>query len=437
MKNYSTTFQLQSWICCLLYLVFPIFPRVGHLAHAFASTRILRPLVPATSTSALSMANLPKLDKWKSLRNGSIEGQISAHPTIPDGSVITTSPVERTYQVGGKKCVATYTGSKYQLGDPIMVTKPLANGKEETLSMQQLQARARKEYNLSGDIIGDDENLYLLCGVPNKSTSGKSLIYTAYVADDDILPKGEQVLVKISKNWEALQREYENYGKITKTGLARGQFVGLLDYLPIAREGSAKFRNRSALVLERGSMDLRKYLAKNGPLTGRQLRDAASAAARCLEAVHSSRLVWTDMKSENFVITDSGKIKGIDLESAMPVRDNPVDYSPEATPPEFAKAFLAGDGPYFVLEYNYDMWSYGMLLYELSTGSGYFAGQRPAQITRTLRAGPEIDLEQVTDKRLRELIGLCLNLNPRARPNILQVLLHPYFLTTGFGPISF
>lgn len=78
-----------------------------------------------------------------------------------------------------------------------------------------------------------------------------------------------------------------------------------------------------------------------------------------------------------------------------------------------------------------------MLLYELSTGAGYFAGQKPAQITRTLRAGPEINLEKVPDKKLRDLIAQCLNLNPRARPSILKVLLHPYFLTTGFGPISF
>lgn len=144
-----------------------------------------------------------------------------------------------------------------------------------------------------------------------------------------------------------------------------------------------------------------------------------------------------DMKSENFIVTEEGQVKGIDLESAMPVRDNPVDYSPEATPPEFAKAFLAGDGPYFVLEQSYDLWSFGMLLYELSTGRGYWDGKSPVQITKALRAEPEIDLEDIDiDKNLKDLISRCLDLNPRKRPNIVQVLLHPYFVTTGIGPFG-
>lgn len=426
---------LLVWrVLTILLVALSIHRPVGH---AFSPSYSQLSSYQPKSASALLMAKTPVLDNWKTLKNGSVEGSISDHPSIPDGDVITTSPVERTYQSGANKFVVTYTGSKYQLGTPFKMNVAASNGKQELISIQELQRRAKKVFELTGEVVGDDENKYLLSGRASKSTSGKSLIYKAYIADNDMLPKGDSVLVKISGNWEALQREYDNYGKITKSGIARGQFVKLLDYLPTASEGNAKFRSQSAIVLERGSMDLRKYVTQNGPLSGKQLRDAAAAAAQCIQAVHSSGLVWTDMKSENFVMTSSGQVKGIDLESAMPIKDNPVDYSPEAMPPEFAKAFLAGDGPYFVLENNYDMWSYGMLLYELSTGSGYFAGQKPVQITKTLRAGPEINLDAVPDKKLKDLIGQCLNLNPRARPNIFQVLLHPYFLTTGFGPISF
>jgi serine/threonine protein kinase len=183
---------------------------------------------------------------------------------------------------------------------------------------------------------------------------------------------------------------------------------------------------------------LKRYIQMNGPLQGKDLRDAASSAAQCLQAVHQSGLVWTDMKTENFVVTAGGDVKGIDLESAMPFRDNPVDYSPEATPPEFAAAYLEGDGPYFVLEYNYDMWSFGMLLYEMATGRGYFDGKTPVAITKILKDGPTIELDDVEiNGQLRDLMRQCLQLNPRKRPNIAQVLLHPYFLTSGIGPWSF
>ena len=301
-----------------------------------------------------------------------------------------------------------------------------------------LMREARQKLQITGEVVGDDDRQYLLTSQFAKSTSGKSRIYKAYLADDDGLPCGEPVLAKLSKNWEAIEREHDNYGKITKMGVARGQFVKCIDYFPTASLVTKKFRDESALILERGQMDLKRYVSVNGRLNGRELRAAAACAAQCLQAVHTSGLVWTDMKTENFVVLKDGTVKGIDLESAMPVRDNPVDYSPEATPPEFAAAFLDGEGPYFTLEYNYDVWSFGMMLYELATGRGFFDGKAPITITKLLKTKPVIDVSnEVMDPKLKNLVQKCLNVDPLKRPNIVQILLHPYFLTTGLGPISF
>jgi serine/threonine protein kinase len=383
---------------------------------------------------------VPVLDDWKILKSGRVQGTIKNHPSIPDGDVITTSPISRPDKAAPKKVVETSSGSKYQLGQP-KTARAAANGKTAEVSIIELQRRARVEYDLTGEFVGDDAKQYLLCGKPTQSTSGKSKIYKAFLSDADGLPTGESLTVKLSTNWEAIEREAGNYDKITKSGFTRGQFVKLIEFFPEASTQKAsqkKFKDLSALVMERGAMDLKKFLQMNGALEGKDLRDAASAATQCLQAVHQSGLVWTDMKTENFILTSTGTIKGIDLESAMPKRENPVDYSPEATPPEFAAAFLAGDGPYFELEYNYDMWSLGMLLYEVSTGRGYFDGKSPVQITKILKTGPTIELDDVDiDPRLRDLMRQCLQLEPRKRPNIAQVLLHPYFLTSGFGPWSF
>lgn len=391
-----------------------------------------RRISPQYSSTAISM-RLPILDQWKVLTNSRVVGTVKNHPSIPDGDIITTSPILRPDLAGRRKVVATISGSKYLLGEP-GVRKDVKN---KTISIQELQKRSRVAFDLSNDVVGDDTRQYLLAGKPTKSTSGKSVIYKAFKADEDGLPQGEPLTVKMSTNWEALEREADNYAKITKAGFLRGQFVGLLDFLPTASIISNKFKSQSALVMERGVVDLKRYIAVNGKLEGKELRDAASAAAQCISAVHGSNLVWTDMKTENFVVTGAGLFKGIDLESAMPVKDNPVDYSPEGTPPEFARAFLAGEGPYFVLQYNYDIWSLGMLFYELSTGKGYFDGKSPLQITKTLRDGPEIDVSAVPDPQMRDLIAKCLQLDPRKRPGILQVLLHPYFLSSGVGPFSF
>ena len=423
------------------------------------------------SNTALLMAKIPTLDDWKLLRNRRVQGTVRDHPTIPNGDVITTSPLQAVDGIlEERKIVATLSGSKYMLGRPRFVpvlslskppapqgnraaaipatsapaptpvstaaTPPLSVTKYK--SIPELMREARLQLGVTGEVVGDDDKQYLLCGKPAKSTSGKSRIYKAYLADDDGLPSGPSVLAKLSRNWEAIEREHGNYGKITKSGVARGQFVKCIDYFPTASEVTKKFREESALILERGQMDLKRYVSTNGKLNGRELRAAAAAAAQCLQAVHTSGLVWTDMKTENFVVLSDGTVKGIDLESAMPVKDNPIDYSPEATPPEFAEAFLNGDGPYFTLEYNYDMWSFGMLLYELQTGKGYFDGKAPVTITKLLKDKPVIDLKNVDmDPKLKNLIQKCLSVDPLKRPNILQVLLHPYFLSTGIGPISF
>lgn len=384
--------------------------------------------------SALQM-KVPTLDNWKLLGNGRVVGRVRNHPSIPDGQVITTSPLSRPEVAGPRKTVATSSGSKYTLGEPEMMES--SSGVNGQVSLQTLQRKARVEKDLNGEVIGDDSRQYLLAGKPSISTSRKSTIFKAYKANGDGLPVGNSLTVKVSKNWEAIEREAANYNRITKSGVTRGQFVALIDFLPTASVITKKYSQSSALVMERGAVDLKRYVAINGPLSGRELRDAASAAAQCLQAVHQSGLVWTDMKTENFIVTAEGQVKGIDLESAMPVRDNPVDYSPEATPPEFAKAFLEGDGPYFVLEQSYDMWSLGMLLYELSTGKGYWDGKTPVQITKALRDQPDIDISDADiDKNLKDLIGKLLDLNPKKRPNIFQVLLHPYFVSTGIGPFS-
>jgi serine/threonine protein kinase len=377
----------------------------------------------------------PVLEDWQVLGNGRIVGRVQNHPSIPDGEVITTSPLSNPSSAFERKTVQTNSGSKYTLGSAKLSTQ--SSGKGGVYSLQSLQRQARVEKDLNGDVIGDDSRQYLLVGQASMSTSRKSSIFKAYKSSRDGLPIGEPVTVKVSKNWEAIEREAANYQRITKAGVSRGQFVSLMDFLPTASVITKRYAQQSALVMERGALDLKKYIQINGALNGRELRDAASAAAQCLQAVHQSGLVWTDMKTENFIVTDDGQVKGIDLESAMPIRDNPVDYSPEATPPEFAKAFLAGDGPFFVLDQSYDMWSFGILLYELATGKGYWDGKSPVVITKALRNEPEFDLSnEDIDKRLKDLILKCLNLTPRKRPNIVQVLLHPYFVSTGIGPFS-
>lgn len=423
------------------------------LAWAPITTSTPSALSTRLSTASLStsrlMAAIPTIEDWKITKNGEVIGVAKNHPAeeIDDGDTVTTSRLANPGAAAPRKVVSTESGSKYRLGKPLqeaVVQKkpPARNGKvapakataakaaevKKTVSMAEI----KKKYKLTGEKVGN----YMLAGKPQRSTSGKSQIWTAYKVDSNDMPVGEAVKVKISTNKEKMLGESRTYRKVSG-----GKFVKCLDFYPQAST-SFKLSGSSALVLESGGENLKEYLvAKRSGLQGRVLRDAAVSVAQCIQAFHGKKLVWTDLKPENFVVFESGKdiiVKGIDLESAMPVRDNPIDYSPEACPPEFARALRDGEGPYFILDFSYDIWSYGILLYEIATGESAYKSLTQNQITKALSIeGYEIDVSAVPDPKLRDLVAQCLRIDPKKRPSMGQVLLHPYFLTTGIGPISF
>ena len=451
---------------------------------------------PSFSSSTRLGAAIPVLDRWKVLSNGSIVGTVRGHATIDDGDVITTSPIADPNAAKSQGIVETASGSKYRLLSPLKERQsysanganastssssssggggggggagspsfnfgflndeqqpetvngngpyaPSATNTGSSSSSSNDKVRSGPEwrqavaaYKLTQACIGPSEE-YLLAGKPVKSTSGKSNIWEAYQADEATggLPKAGEppVCIKVSTNLEAVSREYENYRKLSFLGIARGRFVRCHEFFPVASYDK-RFKNQCALVLEKGAQDLKSFMNEKGRLEGKELRDACISAAQCVQALHNVGLVWTDLKTENFVVMSHGEVKGIDLESAMPVGDNPVDYSPEACPPEFAEAFLAGDGPYFTLETSYDIWSLGMLMLELSTGQGFFDGKTPAQITKWLRDAEEtIPVDDFDiDDRLKDLLRRCLQPDPKKRPNMAQILLHPYFITSPFS----
>lgn len=345
------------------------------------------------------------------------------------------------------------------------VSKAAIVVESKQLSAAELAKLAKSKFALTGTTVGD-KTKYLLAGKPRQSSGRAAKIWTAYVADanNPSIPAGfdgddskiTPITIKLSPDVDRMRLENGNYMKV-QSGLFMGRFVKKIDYIEyIPSNDRSLDRKVCALVIESGQYDLKALLsARQGePLRGRALRDAAAAAGQCIQAVHSSNLVWTDLKTENFVVVgndnllrevndSSGSmglpgVKGIDLESVIFKGGNPIDYSPEACPPEFAKAFMAGEGGEFVLDYSYDMFSLGMMLYELSTGKAYFDKKSPSQVTKLLCSESfEADVSLVPDGKLRDLISKCLAIDPRKRPDITGFLLHPYFITSGIGPISF
>lgn len=408
----------------------------GSLVNAFSLGKkaVARP----SASTQLSMEP-PELNEWKVLDSGSVVGTVRGHPAINDGDIITTSPLQNPDAASRQTLVQTASGTTYKLLEPMPANTDAATFYENSLLNGESAAfrDAALKFNLNMRTVGMDEEYYL-AGKPTPSTSGKSNIWEAYRTNGEGVPTEPPLCVKISSNIEAVSREFENYKRIGFPGIGKGRFVNCIEYLPVAGYDE-RFRNQCALVLEMGSRDLKSFLDSRGRLVDNELKDACASAAQCVQSIHAAGLVWTDLKTENFVVMPDGQVKGIDLESAMPHLDNPVDYSPEACPPEFAKSFLEGDAPYFILNYSYDVWSLGMLYLELASGRGVFDNKTPSEITKLLSDMKSIPINDYLgsecDDKLKDLINQCLQVDPKRRPNVSQVLSHPYF--TSQNPFFF
>lgn len=459
------------------------------------------------SSNSRLCAKIPKIDEWEVLKSGAVRGTISNHPTLPDGYEITTSPLDETQsKLQNNAMVVTSSGSKYRLLNRVTPKeKPAIGGsvfggkragdkksnnkkdpapeppkkkqqqqKPPKVVSQKTKPQPKKKvapvvaaapavnYDLNGKVVGSGKDNYLLVGNLIRSSSKRSQIYYAYKADgkDGTTPTGSKLTVKLTNSLDRLTRENKNYNRVFSNGRvafslegSNSCFMKKVGFIPTVDESpntKGVPKGSSALVLESGDKNLRTFLSESkGGLDGRDLRKASVNICRCVEAMHSSGLVWTDLKAENFVLVGEGGddgyvVKGIDLESAVPVGNSPEDYSPEASPPEFAAAEKAGAGYEFECRKNYDVWSLGMLFYELAVGRNYFRGKSEDAILNVLgnvdsitEDGTVKGLEAIEDENFRDLVKSCLSIDSKKRPSILQILLHPYFLSTGFGPLAF
>lgn len=173
-------------------------------------------------------------------------------------------------------------------------------------------------------------------------------------------------------------------------------------------------------------------LKKKIKLTEVEACEIFKQACASVNYLHDSQLMHRDIKSENFLITKSGTIKLCDFGWCA------FNTNPHST--------FCGTADYMAPEmiasesYNkkVDIWSLGILLYELIHGSPPFLS---ANIFDKLK---EIDSDTIPFRssispELSDLIRQILNKSPESRPEIKEFLKHSWFTMTAaskFNPGS-
>ena len=174
---------------------------------------------------------------------------------------------------------------------------------------------------------------------------------------------------------------------------------------------------------------LRKRLRSGEALTTKEALRLAVHVAGALVAAHEAGIIHRDIKPENIMIRPDGYVKVLDFGLAKLVEHQSLAFDPEATTEALnntAPGVVIGTPSYMSPEQargltadaRTDVWSLGVVLYEMLTGSPPFNGQtRSDIIAEILKAEPPEFA--APDSRLapavRAVLQRALNKDPAAR----------------------
>jgi serine/threonine-protein kinase len=172
---------------------------------------------------------------------------------------------------------------------------------------------------------------------------------------------------------------------------------------------------------------------KRGRLPVDEAVDVARQIAEALEAAHEQGIVHRDLKPANIQLTPEGKVKVLDFGlakaldpavSASTVHGEAA-MSPTITSLGTVAGIILGTAAYMSPEQargrpadrRADIWSFGVVLYELLAGRRLFEGETISDtLAAVLKTEPDWSaLPATTPPTVRRLLARCLDRDPRLR----------------------
>lgn len=144
-----------------------------------------------------------------------------------------------------------------------------------------------------------------------------------------------------------------------------------------------------------------------------------------LDYMHSQNKIHRDIKTDNILLSQLGRVKLADFGYAAQLTDSAETRKSIVGTPYWMAPELISALPY---TFTVDIWSLGILIRELTEGEPPYVGVPPMKALYLIvsKGTPPLKDPEMRSPELIDFISLCTKYEPKDRPTAAQLLEHPF-----------